>query len=871
MESKSNNTLKKKIKKIRIIKNTKKNNILLQKNLKNNNKNNFIKIDENEWININNKNFQSFINNLFDIYKLTNKTEQINRNNPKPFLYQKFLRDYFQNDSPYRGILLYHGLGSGKTCTAVTISENLKKFKNIIIMLPAALKDNFIQNGLLYCAKDSKKYKEIPGLIDESYSFISTNASNTLAQIEKIGTLDNHVIIIEEAHNLVSKIVSGLMGASKQGHKIYDILMNSKNVKIIAMTGTPIVNYPFESGILLNLLKGNMFSHIFKIDKMNFDTTDVNIFNNYKNELDKLNYIDIYDINLSNKTIEFTFKFKFDDNNELFNNIIQQIILLSQNFGLSLSYALKKKFTLFPNTQEEFNNYFLNESEQMDKLKNIDLFMRRASGLISFYENVDGDYPSSSIQDIYIEMSNYQYFMYEKMREIERVREKFAAIKSKSTKKNKASQPTSLMRIYSRQFSNFAFPKEIPRPFPRGTAKLLELTDKNSNKNKENIKKIEKEFIKEEAITENIDELDKEYKLEIDRTMNELLKDKDKYLTGNNLIKLSSKMNKILDNINNNSGINMVYSQFRTLEGIGIFELILKANGYSKFDDNNNNNNNKNSNKIYAIYSGLEDSDYRKKILKTITSKDNSNGNLIKVLLISSAGAEGLDLKNIRCIHIMEPYWNEIKIKQVIGRGVRRNSHIDLPLKDRNVKVFRYYSILSDQQKAETKEKETTDQYVYNIAKRKEGITNDILQLFKEVSIDCYLNKKITNKSDTIKCFNPDSLGIDNNILYLPDISKDFVYGKSFKFSQSSQKKTKRELIIAYITKNNDIIIPDKSTKKAYSVIDYKNKINEYKGKLDIKKRIYVDIISKNIYDYDLFKKGDYKIIGSFDKYGKFI
>jgi len=867
MESKSNTSLKKKIKKIKIIKkNIQKNtnnNQLLEKVSNINNNNQFVKIGENEWIDINNKNFQSFINKLFDIYKLTNKTEKINRNNPKPFLYQKFLRDYFQNDSPYRGILLYHGLGSGKTCTAVTISENLKKFKNVIIMLPAALKDNFIQNGLLFCGKDSKKYKEIPGLIDESYTFISTNASNTLAQIEKIGTLDNHVIIIEEAHNLVSKIVSGLMGASKQGHKIYEILMNSKNVKIIAMTGTPIVNYPFESGILLNLLKGKMFSHVFKIDKMNFDTSDVNVFNNYKNELDKLNYIDIYDINLSNKTIEFTFKLKIDDNNELFNNMIQQIILLSQKFGLSLSYALKRDFTLFPNSQDEFNNYFLNETEQMDKLKNIDLYMRRASGLISFYENVDGDYPSSSIEDVNIEMSNYQYFMYEKMREIERVREKFAAIKSKSSKKkNKASQPTSLMRIYSRQFSNFAFPKDIPRPFPRGTAKLLELTNKNSDKNKENIDKIEKEFIKEEAVTENIDELDKEYRLHIDQTMDQLLKQKYEYLTGNNLLKLSSKMSKILDNINNNPGINMVYSQFRTLEGIGIFELVLKANGFFKFGDNNNK---QKSNNIYAIYSGMEDPDYRKNILKTITSKDNSKGDLIKVLLISSAGAEGLDLKNIRCIHIMEPYWNEIKIKQVIGRGVRRNSHIDLPEKDRNVKVFRYYSILSDQQKSETKEKETTDQYVYNIAKRKEGITNDILQLFKEVSIDCYLNKKITNKSDKIKCFNPDSLNIDNNILYLPDISKDFVYGKSFKLNKSSEKKVKRELIIAYITKNNDIIIPDKSTKKAYSVIDYKNKKNEYKGKLDIKKRVYIDIDSKNIYD------GETKIIGSFDNNGKFI
>ena len=68
--------------------------------------------------------------------------------------------------------------------------------------------------------------------------------------------------------------------------------------------------------------------------------------------------------------------------------------------------------------------------------------------------------------------------------------------------------------------------------------------------------------------------------------------------------------------------------------------------------------------------------------------------------MISSAGSEGLDLKNIRQIHIMEPYWNEVRVKQVIGRGVRNNSHKDLPPKDRNVTVFRYFSVLSETNKS---------------------------------------------------------------------------------------------------------------------------------------------------------------------------
>jgi DNA polymerase-3 subunit gamma/tau len=41
------------------------------------------------------------------------------------FMYQKFIREYIRNASPYRGVLVYHGLGSGKTCSAIAAAEAL--------------------------------------------------------------------------------------------------------------------------------------------------------------------------------------------------------------------------------------------------------------------------------------------------------------------------------------------------------------------------------------------------------------------------------------------------------------------------------------------------------------------------------------------------------------------------------------------------------------------------------------------------------------------------------------------------------------------------------------------------------------------------
>ena len=57
--------------------------------------------------------------------------------------HQKIVRDYLNLYTPYRGLLLYHGLGSGKTCTSIAIAEGMKSNKQIFVLTPAALKMNF--------------------------------------------------------------------------------------------------------------------------------------------------------------------------------------------------------------------------------------------------------------------------------------------------------------------------------------------------------------------------------------------------------------------------------------------------------------------------------------------------------------------------------------------------------------------------------------------------------------------------------------------------------------------------------------------------------------------------------------------------------
>ena len=75
------------------------------------------------------------------------------------------------------------------------------------------------------------------------------------------------------------------------------------------------------------------------------------------------------------------------------------------------------------------------------------------------------------------------------------------------------------------------------------------------------------------------------------------------------------------------------------------------------------------------------------------------NNNEIKILFISKAGSEGLDLKNTNFIIILEPTWNENTIEQIIGRGVRYKSHESLPKSKKNVTVYRLYCIKPDEYK----------------------------------------------------------------------------------------------------------------------------------------------------------------------------
>ena len=131
-----------------------------------------------------------------------------------------------------------------------------------------------------------------------------------------------------------------------------------------------------------------------------------------------------------------------------------------------------------------------------------------------------------------------------------------------------------------------------------------------------------------------------------------------------------------------------------------------------------------------------------KKELKACTDPENINGEKVKVIIISRAGSEGLDFKNIRQVHILEPWFNLNRADQTIGRGIRNKSHCDLPFNERNVQIFLYGSQLLNPVI------EPIDLYVYRLAEYKSIQIGKVSRLLKENAIDCLIN---INQQDMIE------------------------------------------------------------------------------------------------------------------------
>ena len=163
-------------------------------------------------------------------------------------------------------------------------------------------------------------------------------------------------------------------------------------------------------------------------------------------------------------------------------------------------------------------------------------------------------------------------------------------------------------------------------------------------------------------------------------------------------------------------------------------------------------------------------------------TRNNLRGNIIKILMTTKSGAEGIDLKNVRQVHVVEPYWNPVRTKQVKGRAVRVGSHIQLPPADRTVEIYTYLSKISDEDLLLDKNIQTdadgksSDQVLFGIAQKKLAIMEHLLRLIKESSMDCNLNREETmDEENAFTCVSYGSKTNRDEYTYLPNVMDEHI------------------------------------------------------------------------------------------------
>ena len=277
--------------------------------------------------------------------------------------HQKFVQKFFNHFTPYRGLLLQHGVGTGKTCSAIAIADMFTNLVDVVVIVPGLpLEKNFVA--------EIEKCGNIENKADPKfYRYRGFTSTDFLRKEIENRSLDNKIVIIDEAHGLVSRMMN-MSGKSNVAPLLKEWIFGAKNARFIMLTGTPVVNSPRELGMLFNILYGPIEGIRLKLNKYDDDI---------ESALQSNPYVDYYNKS-DDKTITLTpvpygFKKTTSDfvrkdvdfspsNLEAFENKIKEFLKRNRNEAQNIrSFKNKTLFSSDPDTYaldtDEFDNMFI--------------------------------------------------------------------------------------------------------------------------------------------------------------------------------------------------------------------------------------------------------------------------------------------------------------------------------------------------------------------------------------------------------------------------------------------------------------------------------------------------------------------------------
>jgi len=633
--------------------------------------------------------------------------------------HQQFVKNFLSVQTPYNSLLLYHGLGTGKTCSAIGVAEEMRTYmrqigqrKPIIIVAMPNVQDNFrlqlfdprklkLENGIWTiqsCVGNSllreinptgvkghiddrdNIIEQINNIISQYYVFMGyTTFANYISAVTEVkGTpeekqrnkireiknvFNNRLVVVDEVHNIR---ITNENKNRKVAELLMDVAKHSDSMRLLLLSATPLYNSYEEIIWLVNLMNLN----------------------------DKRGIISISDVFES----DGTFKAEPDG-----------LALLKRKLTGYVSYIRGENPYTFPyRIYPDKNPDFTYPSKQMNG-KSISPIEH-----VPVYVNPIGEIQEKGYKLIIEDIKNQTGEQFEDM---------------ESFKYTLLMLPLEALNIVY-PYDESADPSDTIQSITgkSGLARIMSYKETSTAR----------------------------YNFQYKDPANTIFS-KDE------LPKYSSKMAKICESIRKSEGIILIYSQY--IDGGSVpMALALEEMGFTRFGTE------RQTKSLFAsprtepldsltmlpksqvqeqgkfhqaryvmitgdkLFSPNNDED-----IKALNNIDNMDGSKIKVVLISKAAAEGIDFKNIRQVHILEPWYNMNRIEQIIGRGVRNQSHCKLPFEKRNVEIFLHATSLTD-----TSE-ESIDLYVYRLAERKSIEIGKITRVLKETAVDCILNIEQTN------------------------------------------------------------------------------------------------------------------------------
>jgi superfamily II DNA or RNA helicase len=627
---------------------------------------------------------------------------------------QTLLANFINPNTPYRGLLIYHGTGVGKTCAAVAIAEKFKPMVEkygvkIHILVPGPLNKHNFLSEILKCTGETytKIFYDKTVVIDEADKVkIRKNAMNIVNQyyrimsfrsfyrkvlgekikekvvkgnkvkttsrktetgeyerdisIDRIYSLDNTLLIVDEAHNVTG---------NEYGDSIKKILETSKNLRIVLLSATPMKNLADDIIELINYLRPQ----------------------NYPIERDKV---------------------------------------FSQ-YGHQMEFKPGGR-------------------EYLRKMVRGYVSYLRGADPLTFAERIDvGEIPPgldfTKVSRCF--MYPFQLETYEKVLEMQE----------------------DVLDKTSQAVSNFVFPG-LSKDKNHRIIGYYGIKGINEIRNQI---KTNAELLNTKIATTIL----AEYKIQDPSTLIYLVD--NKYISGDIFnekylkhfsIKFYTCLLKINENVygKRNPGLIFVYSNLVKV-GIELFQEVLLRNGYLEYQELMENYNIHNDTKCYFCEYTFENhnmlpnsipkhdfypatyimitgkteenielipEEKLKTIYSVFNSIENKDGKYIKLVIGSKVMNEGITLKNIKEVHILDVHFNLGRVDQVLGRGIRFCTHYDIINEDNpfpKVEIYKYVVSI--------KNKLSTEEELYKKAELKYKLIKETERILHEEAIDCPLNR----------------------------------------------------------------------------------------------------------------------------------